>query len=70
MIITTCIYNRDRRKLAKKQKRYEHAKNIFNPANTQSPSEGSLNEKRHRVTGMWYVVPFHLLHYANTGILS
>ena len=51
-------------------KTYEHAKNFFNPANTQSPSEGSLNEKRHRVTGMWYVVPFHLLRYANTGILS
>ena len=34
-------------------KTYEHGKNFFNPANTQSPSEGSLNEKCN------WVIDFH-----------
>ena len=45
-------------------KTYEHGKNFFNPANTQSPSEGSLNEKCN------WVIDFHLLQYTNTEILS
>ena len=31
---------------------YEQAKNLFNPGNTQSSSEESLNKKRHAFIGM------------------
>ena len=46
---------------------YEQVKKFFNPPNTQSLSEESLNEK---LKTFMYVLPFHLVQYANTQILN
>ena len=48
-------------------KTYEQAKIFFNPANTKSSSEESLEEKRHTFVG---VFPFRMVQFANTEFLS
>ena len=46
-------------------KTYEQAKNLFNPANTQSSSEESLKEKRHM-----FIVMSSLFFWFNMQILN
>ena len=46
-------------------KTYKQAKNLFNPANTNSSSEESLKEKRHTFISMC-----HLLTWLNMQILD
>ena len=46
-------------------KDYEQAKNFFNPANTQSPADESLKEKRHEFIGMCSLFTLFIMKILN-----